>query len=186
MRQADHLAYRIPLNAWQKGPMGMNSLVRDHLPATYFADYQLLRAELMELLSDDDLAFRPGVGTFSLGELCREIGDIEHSYVEAFRTFRQDFEWHNPDPGVERSVAALTAWYADMDRDLLAAIEALTDDDIARRRIERDDFEVDLLPLAPEEADYYREALLIFGGKVSIYLRLMGRELPSQWQHWLG
>ena len=166
--------------------MGMNSLVRDHLPATYFADYQLLRRQLTELISDDDLAFRPGAGTFSLGELCREIGDIEHSYVQAFRTFRQDFAWHNPDLRVERSVAALTAWYSALDADLLAAIEALSEDDIAHRRIERDDFEPDLQPLAPEEADYYREALLIFHGKVSIYLRLMGKELPPQWQHWLG
>jgi uncharacterized damage-inducible protein DinB len=165
----------------------MNSLVRDHLPATYFADYQQLRNELMELLTDDDLAFRPAVATFSLGELCREIADIEHSYVQAFHVFRQDFNWRNPDPRMEHSVAALTAWYADLDRDLLAAIEALTEDDIADRRIKRSDFDVEYFsPLAGQELDTYREALLIFYGKVSIYLRLMGRELPRKWSEWIG
>jgi hypothetical protein len=165
----------------------MNSLVRDHLAATYFADYQLLRNELMELLTDGDLAFRPAVAAFSLGELCREIGDIEHSYVEAFRVFRQDFSWRNADPQMERSVAALKAWYADLDRDLLAALEGLTEDDIANRRIERNDYDVeDFSPLAGQEADIYREALLIFYAKVSIYLRMMGRELPRRWKEWIG
>jgi hypothetical protein len=164
-----------------------NSLVREHLPATYFAEYQLLRTELVAVLADEDLAFRPGPATASLGELCHEIGDIEHSYVEALRTFRQDFEWHNPDPRVERSVSALAAWYADLDASLAAAIEALTEDEIANRRISRDDFDVDAFsPLAAQELDVYREALLIFSGKVSIYLRLMGRELPPHWGAWIG
>ena len=165
----------------------MNSLTRDHLPATYFGEYQMLRDQLMGLLSDLDLAFRPGPGTFSLGELCREIGDIEHSYVEALRTFRQDFDWRNPDPRMERSVAALRAWYAELDRDLLAAIEALSEEDIAGRRITRGDFDVEAFsPLAAQELDVYREALLIFYGKVSIYLRLMARELPRHWEEWIG
>ena len=165
----------------------MNSLVRDHLPATYFVEYQRLRDQLMELLTDDDLAFRPGPDTFSLGELCREIGDIEHSYVQALRVFRQDFEWRNPDPHAERSIAVLAAWYTDLDRDLLGAIEALTEDDIADRRIKREDFDVgDFSPLAAQELDIYREALLIFYGKVSIYLRAMGRELSPHWLAWIG
>jgi hypothetical protein len=165
----------------------MNSLVRDHLPATFFAEYQSLRNELMELLSDSDLSFRPGVNTLSLGELCREIGDAEHSYVEGLRTFRQTFDWRNPDPTVERSVSALTAWYADLDRNLLAAIEALTEDEIATRRIDRRDVYIDdFARLAGQELDIYREALLIFYGKVSVYLRAMGKDLPRRWEAWIG
>ena len=151
----------------------MNALVRDHLAATYFAEYQLLRRELMDVLRDEDLAFRPAAAAASLGELCREIGDIERSYVEAFKTFRQDFAWRNPDPDVEHRVAALSTWYADLDRELLAAVEALTDDDVANRRISRYDFDVeDFSPLAAQELDIYREALLIFYAKVSVYLRI--------------
>jgi len=165
----------------------MNSLIRDHLPATYFPDYQQLRNELTDLLRDDDLAFRPVADASSLGELCREIGDIEHSYIEAFRTFRQDFTWRNPDPEVERSVTALTAWYAELDWQLLDALQALTDDDVANRRISRRDFDIETFtPLPAQELDIYREALLIFYGKVSIYLRLMGRTLPPHWATWIG
>jgi hypothetical protein len=41
--------------------------------------------------------------------LCREIGEIQHSYIEALRTFHQDFDWRKPDPTIGRSVAGLTA-----------------------------------------------------------------------------
>ena len=165
----------------------MNALVRDHLATTYFAEYQLLRTELMELLTDDDLSFRPRETAPALGELCREIGDIEHSYIEAFKTFRQDFDWRNGDPRMEREVTALNTWYRNLDRELLAALDALTEDDIANRRITRRDFDVeDFSPLAPQELDIYREALLIFYGKVSIYLRIIGKELPTHWKEWIG
>jgi hypothetical protein len=33
----------------------MNSLLRVHVPATFFVDYQALRDELMAILTDDDL-----------------------------------------------------------------------------------------------------------------------------------
>jgi len=165
----------------------MNSLVREHLPATYFAEYQLLRNELMAILTNDDLAFRPGVAASTLGEVCREIGEIEHSYIEAFRTFRQDFGWRNDDPGVERDVAAVTGWYAELDRDLNAVLEDLSDDDVRNRRIERHDYDVEgFSPLPAQELDIYREALLIFYGKASVYLRIMGKDLPGHWTAWIG
>ena len=163
----------------------MNSLVRDHLAATWFAQYQDLRTQLMGVLGNDDLAFRPGRATFTFGQLCREIGEIEYSYIEAIRTFRQDFEWRNPGPRSEHSVAALSSWFADLDKDLKAAIEAVTDDDAANRRFFRADLP-DFSPLLPQELDIYREALLIFYAKASIYLRAMGRELPGDWQAWIG
>ena len=45
----------------------MNSLVTDHLPATYFAEYQSLRQELLEILTDGDLATDLGGDTATLG-----------------------------------------------------------------------------------------------------------------------
>lgn len=165
----------------------MDRLLREHLEATYFAEYQALRAELMELLTDDDLAYRPGAGAFSLGELCREIGDIEHTYVEGLRTFRQDVDWRAPDPRTEGSVEAMKARYADLDRRLADALEALTEDQVANQRVTRNDFDVgEFAPLAPQELDIYREALLIFYGKVSVYLRAMGKVLPGHWPAWIG
>ncbi len=163
----------------------MNSLVQVHMPATYFSVYQELRGELMAILSDDDLAVRVGGTSASLGALCREIGEIEHSYVESLRTFRQDFNYRNPDPLMDKSVGALTSWYAELDRELTAAVAALSEDDIASRRIVRGDFD-SFSPLPSIQLDIYREALLIFYGKVSVYLRAMGKSLPGHWQAWIG
>jgi hypothetical protein len=164
-----------------------NSIVGGYLAESFFPEYQGLRDQLMEILDDEDLAQRLGGETVSLGALCREIGEIEHAYVESFRTFRQDFTYRNPDPRLELSVAALKAWYAELDRDLMAAVEALSEDDIANRRIIRGDFDEDFFsPLAKVQLDVYREALLLFYGKVSVYLRSIGRPLPRQWQDWVG
>lgn len=165
----------------------MNSIVRVHMPATYFSEYQALRDELMAILTDDDLGFRAGGRSATLGELCREIGEIEHTYVESFRTFRQDFGYRNPEPRLETSVGALASWYSELDGELAAAITALSEADIADRRIVRNDFDIsDFSPLPHIQLDIYREALLIFYGKVSVYLRAMGKSLPGHWPHWIG
>jgi hypothetical protein len=157
------------------------------MPATYFSEYQALRVELLEILGDDDLGFGVGGTSATLGALCREIGEIEYSYVGSFRTFRQDFDYRNADPLLETSVAALTAWYAELDQELAAAVEALSEDDIANRRIIRNDFDIDdFSPLPSVQLDIYREALLIFYGKVSVYLRAMVKALPGHWQAWIG
>lgn len=165
----------------------MNSIVGGYLDERYFPLYQQLRNQLMDLLADGDLQIRLGGESETLGALCREIGEIEHAYVESLKTFRQDFGYRNPDPRLEQSVAALKAWYADLDQALMAAIETLSEDDIERRRIVRSDFDESFFsPLPKEQLDVYREALLIFYGKVSVYLKSMGRERPQEWREWIG
>ena len=153
-----------------------------------FAEYQVLRERAPEHPGRrGPFVPAPEVPAFSLGELCREIGDIEHTYVEALRTFRQDVDWRNPDPRMERSVEALREWYADLDRRLAGALEALTEDQVANQRVTRNDFDVgEFAPLPPQELDIYREALLIFYGKVSVYVRTMGKVLPGHWPAWIG
>jgi hypothetical protein len=165
----------------------MNSIIGGYLSASFFTEYQALRDQLLELLEDEDLSLRLGGDTMSLGALCREMGEIEHTYVESFRTFRQDFSYRNPDAEREHSVRALKAWFAELDRDLMAAVAALSEDDIGRRRIVRSDFdEAFFSPLPRIQLDVYREALLIFYGKVSVYLRAFERPLPEQWRDWIG
>lgn len=165
----------------------MEARIRQHLRVTYFAEYQGLRDQLMELLTDRDLEFGLGGVTASLGVLCRDIGEVEHAYAESFRTFRLDFTYRHPDPQVERSVAALSSWYAQLDRELVEALDGLSEDDIATHRIVRSDFDIgDFSPLPPVQLDIYREALLIFYSKVSVYLKAMGRPLPEQWRAWIG
>ncbi len=93
------------------------------------AQVRALHNQLMEIVTDGDLAYRLGGTSATLGALCREIGEIEHAYVESFRTFRQDLDYRHPDPAIETSVAGLQAWYAELDRNLMAALETLSEAD---------------------------------------------------------
>lgn len=159
----------------------MNSIIERHYPL--FELYQGLRNELMEILTDEELAFRPAGDNAPLGVLCREIGEVEQSYIDSFKSFNQDFSYRNEEPGIESSVAKLSAWYQELDKKLESAVAAIKEEDVHNRVINRDgDFHV-----APfVQLEIYKEALLIFYGKVSVYLKAMGKERPEQWQEWIG
>jgi len=137
----------------------------------------------MELLTDDDLQYQPGGTNPSLGTLCREIGETQHSYIQSFKTFTLDFDYRNATPELSEHVAALASWFADLDRELQTVIEGLSEDDIKHRTIDRGGH----FRLRPAiQLEVYKEALLIFYGKVSVYLRAMGKTLPRQWEEWIG
>ncbi len=159
----------------------MNSIMTEYYPT--FQLYQALRDQLMTILTDEDLRYTPGGTNPPLGTLCRTIGEVEYAYIQSFKTFALDFSYRNTTAGLADSVRQLTAWFAALDQDLRATIEGLSEDDITNRLLDRGgDFQ-----LPPQiQLDVYKEALLIFYGKVSVYLRAMGKSLPQQWQDWLG
>lgn len=161
----------------------MNTIMEDYYPI--FEQYQAPRSQMMGMLTDEDLNFRPGPGGANptLGALCREIGEVEHAYIQSFKTFTLDFDYRHDDPQVERSVEKLTTWYDELDDELEQTVAALSDEEIESKTVKRgSDFE---LPLQIQ-LDVYKEALLIFYGKASVYLKAMEKELPEQWQQWIG
>jgi hypothetical protein len=174
----------------------MNSLFQEYFPiqepggpaeslAPFFPGYQALRDQLTEVLTDDDLGVRIGGANPSLGALCREMGEIERSYIESFKTFRLDFGYRNADRRLESSVAALASWYSELDVELKAAIEGLSQEDVAHRTIDRTDFP-GFAPVLRVQLDIYREALLIFYSKVDVYLRALGKTPAGEWRQWIG
>ena len=65
-----------------------------------------MRSQLLDSLSDADLAFSPGGQNMTLGALCREMGEVEYSYIQSLKTFRQDWslwEWVFPGIGIPRN-----------------------------------------------------------------------------------
>ncbi len=159
----------------------MNSLMQNYYPT--FKMYQDVRDGLMDSLSDDDLAYSPGGENPTLGALCREIGEIEYSYIQSFKTFTQNFDYRNEAPGLESSVTALKAWYAELDAELKAIVAAFSDAELQDKIINRgDNFK---LPIQIQ-LDVYKEALLIFYGKAMVYLKAMGKERPYQLESWIG
>lgn len=159
----------------------MNSLMREYYPT--FEYYQAMRNQLMDILEDDDLAFEIGGENPSLGTLCVEIGETQVSYIESFKTLKQDFSYGNEDPELAHSIARLRAWYIQLDQQLKSALESFSEEDLRTSLVDRGGgFE---LPLHIQ-LDVYKEALLIFYGKVSVYLKAMGKERPQQWQEWIA
>ncbi len=140
-----------------------------------------MRNELMDVLTDADLAFRPGGQAMPLGALCREMGEIEHAYLESFRTFRQDWNYHNTEAGLDSSVSRLKAWCQRMDEDMKAVLSAFSDDDL-KKTVTRDSGYA--MPI-DQQLDVYLQALLIFFGKASIYLKAMNKPLPKSLQEWI-
>lgn len=144
--------------------------------------YTPLRDELMASLSDDDLAFTPGGENPTLGALCRELGETQYAYLQSFQTYKIDFTYRSNDESYLRSVAKLQAWYTELDEQLEAALETVSDEDVADKKMDRGGYEVPL----PISLDILREALLIFYGKASVYLKAMGKARTEMWRDWIA
>jgi hypothetical protein len=166
---------RYPL--WKKL---MNSIMTEYYPV--FEMYQALRNQLMEIITDEDLKFRPDENNPTLGYLCKEIGEVEYAYIQSFKTFRQDFSYRNVEVDLDQSVERLSTWFTQLDGELKHTVENLPEEDIQNRKIDRGgDF-----ILAPQiQLEVYKEALLIFYGKVSVYLKALEKPFPQQWQAWI-
>jgi uncharacterized damage-inducible protein DinB len=159
----------------------MNSILENYYPL--FRYYQSLRNQLLDLLTDADLAFRPSPETFSLGALCVEIGETQKSYIDSFTAQTQDFSYRNQEAGLSSSLERLRAWYSNLDQELEQTITAIPEDEIENRRIDRGHNFV----VSPQsQLDIYKEALIIFYGKVSIYLKLMKITPSEHWQEWIA
>ena len=139
-----------------------------------------MRAELLKELSDADLAFTPGGQNTMLGMLFRQLGEVEHSYVQSLRTFTQDWSYRNTTDGLDSSIAQLSAWYATLDAEMQSTASAFTDEEL-QKTVDRGGFNVTV----DQQLDIYLQALLIFFGKAAVYLKAMGKPLPKSMAEWI-
>jgi len=141
-----------------------------------------LRTQLIDLLNDNDLAFNPGGQNMALGALCREMGEIEHSYLQSLKTFKQDWSYRNTEAGLESSVARLKAWYQALDDEMKATVSTFSDEELKEKTVDRGTFS----PPVELQLEIYLQAALIFFGKAMIYLKAMDKPLPQQILDWIG
>ena len=110
----------------------MNSLLEEELPGTHN-----LRDQLLGMITDQDLAYKlPGANP-TLGELCEEMGYIQQVYIQSFKTFKQDWRYRDVQLEAPTSVASLTAWYKQLDAELVEALSGLSEDDVHNKQIDR-------------------------------------------------
>lgn len=141
-----------------------------------------MRIALLDTLSDADLAFSPGGQNMTLGALCREMGEVEHSYTESLKTFKQDWSYRNQEAGLDSSVARLKTWFQTLDEEMKATVSALTDEDLKRTVNRSGGYEMPV----EMQLDVYLQALLIFFGKVTVFLKAMNKPLPENFQEYIG
>ena len=156
----------------------MNQLMQEKWP--WIDGSHQMRTQLLDLMSDADLAFSPGGQNISLGVLCREMGDTEYAYIQSLKTFNQDWSYHNTEAGLESSVAQLKNWYQTLDEELQTTVSAFSDED-ATKTVNRGGYPT---PIGLQ-LDVYLQALLIFFGKVTIYLKAMNKTLPKEIQEYI-
>jgi len=157
----------------------MNSLMTEKWP--WIEGTHGMRLQLLDVLDDADLAFSPGGQNMTLGALCREMGETEYAYVQSLKTFQQDWSYRAEDVEVASSVARLKDWYQTLDDEMKATVSAFTDED-AQKNVDRNGF---MAPVAMQ-LDVYLQALLIFFGKATVFLKAMNKPLPQYIQEYIG
>jgi hypothetical protein len=83
---------------------------------------------------------------------------------------------------VETNTAKLKAWYQTLDAQMKTAVSAFSDEDL-KKLVDRSkgySMSVEM------QLDVYLQAVLIFFGKVTIYLKAMNKPLPETVQEYIG
>ncbi|MEO0561639.1 MAG: hypothetical protein AAF125_05980 [Chloroflexota bacterium] len=158
----------------------MNTFTQQQLPILEAT--LSLRHQLLDLLTDEDLQFALP-GNMTLGELCKQVGEFDHIYAQAFKTLKHEWAYTHADASVASSVDSLRAWYGELEADIKGTLTTMPDEQFNTQIVDRGhDMQM------PLSINYhvYRESLLIFYAKASVYLRALGKPLPQQWQTWIG
>jgi hypothetical protein len=156
----------------------MNSLIEEEFP---LHETQKLRYDLMDMLTDGDLAYKLPGDNLTLGELCREIGQTEHAYIQSFKTSKLDWSNHSSEPAA--TVEQLTAWYKKLDEEFESVIRTFSEEDLHNKQIDRGQ---GFTPSLFVQFQIYREALLIFFAKAIVYLRALQKPVSEHWKVAIG
>ncbi len=133
------------------------------------------------LITDEDLRYALP-GNPALGEVFREMGEVQQAYLASFKHSKLDWSYKHADPDVATSKDKLVAWFKHLDDDMNATLTASSEADLDEKKIERG---ADFNPTLREQMAIYGDAVYIFVGKVSVYLRALGKA-TDQWQSYFG
>ena len=158
----------------------MNSLTENEFP---LHEAQRVRYDLLEALTDSDLAYKLPGDNPTLGELCREHGEQEYSYIQSFKTLKLDWSYRAAEPELVASVARLQAWYRALDDEFETVVRGFSEEDLHHKQIDRGN---GFTPSPFVQFQIYREAILIFCAKASVYLKALRKTMNADWQAGIG
>ncbi len=140
-----------------------------------------MRSQLLDMLSDAELAFSPGGQTMTFGALSRQMGETEHAYIQSLKTLKQEWSYRHPEADLASHVGHLKAWFQTLDDEMKAAMAAFSDED-GKKTVDRGGEAV----IVAFQLDVYLQAVLIFLGKATIYLKAMNKPLPQSFEEYIG
>ena len=158
----------------------MNSLIETEFP---LPEAQRLRYDLLRVLTDSDLAYKLPGDNPTLGELCRQMGEVEHDYIQSFKTFKHEWSYRATEPELATSVARLEAWYRALDDEFERVIRGFSEEELHQQQIDRGH---GFTPSLFVQFQIFREALLIFFAKASVYLKALRRRVNEEWEVGIG
>ena len=142
-----------------------------------------MRDRVLTVVSDADLAYKlPGQNP-TLGELLVELGDIEGIYTHSFETLTLDWAHRQLPPPAPITIASLQDWFAAQDAAMSTALSRFTEEDLHVDRIDRGH---GFIASPHVQHMIYREAVYIFYGKLSVYLKALERDAGEEWAAWVG
>ncbi|UQN09769.1 hypothetical protein [Deinococcus sp. QL22] len=141
-----------------------------------------LRDTVFGEITDANLDFSPGGTALTLRRLLLEQAEIQAAYAESFRTLKLKFDVVAPEE--IRTTAQIQEWFAQLDTEMFEALDALSNEDLSRPHEPRGQ----MSPRYTVEISFhtYRESVLIFAAKASVYLRALGRTLPKLMKSFVG
>ena len=156
----------------------MNSIAEQQMPI--LNQTLNMRHELLDALTDADLAHRID-GNPTLGELLKEAAEVEQQYADSFTTGTHNWSTRLDDDLATR-IEALRAAFARSEQALKDNFGGLSETEVQSKMIDRIHMQI------PASIQYhlFREAFLISMAKVAVYLKAMGKPLPTQLGQWIG
>jgi len=133
-------------------------------------------------LNDADLAFSPGGDNVTLGEIFKSFGDIQDSYNQSLKTFKQDWSKSADNPEVTTNLDSLKAWFKQLAGEMRETLQSLTENDL-QKPIDRGN---NVIRTLDEQLEIYIQALMIFFGKLVIYFRAMSKDLPPSIEQYIA
>jgi hypothetical protein len=156
----------------------LNSLFEEEIRG-----HHSMRDHLLTVVSDADLAYRlPGLNP-TLGELLVEMGDIQGVYTHSFETFTLDWAHRQVPSPSPITIPGLRAWFVAQDDAMKDVLSRFTEEELQVDRIDRGNGFI-ASPFVQHQI--YREAVYIFYGKLSVYLKALERDAGEEWAAWVG
>ena len=141
-----------------------------------------MRDHLLTVVFDADLTYElPGQNP-TLGELLVELGNLEGVYTHSFETLTLDWSHRRLPPRAPITIASLRAWF-----DLRRRDERCSEPVHGRGAAHQPDDRGHGFVASPfVQYEIYREAVYIFYGKLSVYLKALERDAGGQWAIGVG